>query len=129
MPPSAPSIPMPPGSAGWGRTPTRHIGISALDNGMADVYGTVAAVAAKAFDQRLSQLAKQVCRADPRTLDQRRADALLSLAQGRGLACKCGQPGCPRRKGAGDREPGAAQVIINVVASDQTVAGNSAAPG
>ncbi|MGA9675917.1 MAG: DUF222 domain-containing protein, partial [Mycobacterium sp.] len=36
----------------------RHIGISALDNGMAEIYGNVAATAAAAFDQRLSQLAK-----------------------------------------------------------------------
>jgi hypothetical protein len=53
-----------------------HIGINALDSGMAEVYGTVAAATATAFDRRLSQLAKQVCSADPRTLDQRRADAL-----------------------------------------------------
>ncbi|WP_394328731.1 DUF222 domain-containing protein, partial [Mycobacterium avium] len=43
---------------------------------MAEVHGSVAAAAATAFDRRLSQLAKQVCPADPRTLDQRRADAL-----------------------------------------------------
>ncbi|HWT48974.1 MAG TPA: DUF222 domain-containing protein, partial [Mycobacterium sp.] len=69
----------------------RHIGISALDNGMAEVYGSVAASAATAFDRRLSQLAKQVCPADPRTLDQRRADALAALTEGRALACSCGR--------------------------------------
>ena len=58
----------------------RHIGINPLDNGMAEVYGTIAAAAATAFDRRLSQLAKQVCPADPRTLDQRRADALAALS-------------------------------------------------
>jgi hypothetical protein len=31
----------------------RQIGINALDNGMAEVYGTVAAAAATAFDRRL----------------------------------------------------------------------------
>lgn len=38
----------------------RFIGITAQDNGMAEVYGTVAAAAATAFDRRLSQLAKEV---------------------------------------------------------------------
>ena len=49
---------------------------------MAELYGSVAAAAATAFDRRLSQLAKQVCPADPRTLDQRRADALAALTDG-----------------------------------------------
>jgi hypothetical protein len=86
----------------------RHIAITALDNGMAEVYGNVAAATATAFDRRLSQLAKQVCQADPRTLDQRRADALGALTQGRHLACTCGQPACPTRAGddSSARPPG-----------------------
>jgi hypothetical protein len=64
---------------------------------MAEVYGTVAAAAATAFDRRLSQLAKQECPEDPRMLDQRRADALAALAQGRRLACACGRPDCANR--------------------------------
>jgi hypothetical protein len=109
----------------------RHIGINALANGMAEVYGTVGAAAATAFDRRLSQLAKRVCPADPRTLDQRRADALAALAQGRRLACACGQPSCPTRSGD-DQHPESdrgAQVVINVVASDQTVFSDSDQPG
>ena len=109
----------------------RHIGITALDNGMAEIYGNVAAAAATAFDRRLSQLAKQVCPADPRTMDQRRADALDALTQGRRLACACGQPDCPTRAevDATERDPGGARVVINVVASEQTVCGGSDAPG
>lgn len=49
----------------------RHIGISATDHGMAEIYGTVAVTAATAFDRRLSDLAKQVCPADPRSMDRR----------------------------------------------------------
>jgi hypothetical protein len=109
----------------------RHIGISALGNGMTELYGRVAASAAAGFDRRLSQLAKQVCPADPRTLDQRRADALAALTEGRTLACGCGQADCPTRAGAGgaDRDPGATRVVINVVASGQTVHGDGSAPG
>ncbi|MBO0865276.1 MAG: HNH endonuclease [Mycobacterium sp.] len=109
----------------------RYIGITARDNGMAEVYGTVAATAATAFDRRLSQLAGQVCSADPRTLDQRRADALAALSEGRQLACACGQPECPRRVDVAgpDCDPGGAQVVITVVASEQTVNGQSDQPG
>jgi len=107
----------------------RHIGINALGNGMAEVYGTVGAAAATAFDRCLSELAKQVCPSDPRTLDQRRADALAALTQGRPLSCACGQPDCATTVVDPARDPGGAQVVINVVASDQTVRGDSAQPG
>lgn len=109
----------------------RYIGITAQDNGMAEVYGTVAAAAATAFDRRLSQLAKQVCAADPRTLDQRRADALAALTEGRRLVCACGQPQCANRVDIteSDRDPAGTQVIVTVVASEQTVTGESDLPG
>ncbi|MGV0162707.1 HNH endonuclease signature motif containing protein [Mycobacterium colombiense] len=109
----------------------RCIGISAAADGMAEVHGSVAASAAVAFDRRLSQLAKQVCPADPRTMDQRRADALGALAEGRELACACGQADCPVRVGAHDRDddrPGA-RVVINVVAGERTVHDDGAEPG
>lgn len=106
----------------------RYIGIIAQANGMAKLYGTVAATAATTFDRRLSQLAGQVCAADPRTLDQRRADALSALTQGRQLACACGQPDCPCRDDAGG-EASPAQVVINVVASSDTLTGDSERPG
>lgn len=107
----------------------RHIAITATDNGMAEINGSVAATAATAFDRRLSQLAKQVCPADPRTMDQRRADALAALAENRGLACACGQPECPMRGNDDKRDRIGAQVIINVVASEQTVYADGAGPG
>ncbi|SON60180.1 hypothetical protein MSIMFI_01674 [Mycobacterium simulans] len=106
----------------------RHIGVNALGNGMAEVYGTVPATAATAFDRRLSQLASQVCAGDPRTMDQRRADAVAALTEGRGLACGCGQPGCPNAT-ATERNSRGVRVVINVVASEQTVYGTSAQPG
>jgi len=109
----------------------RHIAVSAHGNGMADLYGSVAVAAATAFDQRLSQLAKDVCPADPRTLDQRRADALAALTEGRRLGCACGSPDCPTRAGdeQGMPDPGGARVVINVVASDQTVYHDGDRPG
>jgi Domain of unknown function (DUF222) len=54
----------------------RHIGISPLHSGMAEIWGDVRAPDALAFDRRLDELAVTVCSADPRTKAQRRADAL-----------------------------------------------------
>lgn len=99
----------------------RRIGINALGNGMAEVYGTVAAATATAFDLRLSQLAKQVCAADPGTLDQSRANALAALTRGRPLACACGRHDCPARADVGaERDRGGARVVVNVIAGAET---------
>jgi hypothetical protein len=109
----------------------RYIAVSPGADGMAQVYGTVAAAAAAAFDRRLSQLATAVCADDPRTLDQRRADALAALSQGRPLPCGCGQSGCPRRADAAGphRDARGAQVVISVIADAQTVSGRRQQPG
>lgn len=107
----------------------RHVGVRPLENGMAEVYGVVGAAAATAFDQVLSVMAKQVCADDPRTMDQRRADALDALTQNRRLACGCGKPACPVRSDDADRAPDGARVVINVVAGEQTVHGDSDRPG
>jgi hypothetical protein len=108
----------------------RHVGFRALDNGMAELYGKVAASVAAVFDQRLSQLASQVCGSDPRTVDQRRADALAAVTQGAALVCGCGQPDCPTRSDSGPtRGRRGAQVVINVIAGEDTVHGASDQPG
>ena len=109
----------------------RRIDISALDNGMAQISGTLAAAAAAAVDRRLSQLATQVCAGDPRTLDQRRADALGALAAGRALTCTCGQTDCPNRSKGADAGGGAGGVhtVINVITTDTTLQRDGAAPG
>lgn len=75
---------------------------------MAELYGTVSATTATAFDRRLAQMAKGVCGHDPRTLDQRRADALGALAKGRRLRCECGRADCPANTRSDDsaRDPG-----------------------
>jgi hypothetical protein len=66
------------------------------------------------LDRRLTQLAHDVCPGDPRTLAQRRADALGALAAGaETLACACGTPECPTGT---DPDPRAAAVVIHVVA-------------
>jgi hypothetical protein len=64
-------------------------------SGAATLWAELFATDAKALDTRLDALAKTVCDGDPRTTDQRRADALGALALGADrLACRCGNPDC-----------------------------------
>ena len=106
----------------------RHIEVTALPGGAAKVSGQVAAAAAAAFDQRLSELANGVCAGDPRTMAARRADALAAMAQGRALVCTCGTADCPARGGS-EAAPAGARVVVNVVAAEDTVRGRSDQPG
>jgi hypothetical protein len=89
------------------------IGPADRDSGTAALWGSLLATDAAVLDRRLTQMAQQVCDDDPRTLDQRRADALGALAAGgEHLACACASPDCP----AETDDPRAGAVIINVVA-------------
>lgn len=101
----------------------REVFIGESEPGMAEVQGRLFGVDARALDQRLDAMADSVCAQDPRTRDQRRADALGALAVGADrLGCNCGTPDCP----AGGRSPG--PVVIHVVTEQATVAGRSSNP-
>ncbi|MHA7652812.1 HNH endonuclease signature motif containing protein [Mycobacterium sp. ML4] len=87
-------------------------------SGTAQLWGTLLSTDAAVLDRRLTQLAHQVCPSDPRTLAQRRADALGMLAAGGDrLACHCPDPDCPAR--VPDARAGA--VVIHVIAEPATV--------
>ena len=91
----------------------RHVTISPdeHDSGTAALWGSLYATDAAALDRRLTEMAQQLCDGDPRTLDQRRADALGALAAGgEHLACGCGKAEC--RAGSDSR---AAAVVVHVV--------------
>jgi hypothetical protein len=63
-------------------------------------------------DRRLTTMAKGVCKDDPRTLEQRRADAMGAWGAGADhLACRCGNPDCPAAAGDGR----ASNVVIHIV--------------
>jgi len=101
----------------------REVSIWECDPGMAEVYGRLLGADAMALDRRLNALAETVCAADPRTRDERRADALGVLAAGSDrLGCRCGAADCA----AGARATG--RVVIHVVAEQATVEGRGAAP-
>ncbi|MCX2711401.1 DUF222 domain-containing protein [Mycolicibacterium sp. J2] len=84
-------------------------------NGVASFWGRLRVTDKQALQRRLDGLAASVCARDPRTVRQRRADALATLGvvgpQLERLACMCGDPDCP---GSG-KDPRAAAVTIHVV--------------
>jgi Domain of unknown function (DUF222) len=81
------------------------------------LWGTLFAHHAAALDQRLDKLARTTCEADPRTLDQRRSDAMGALANGSDrLACLCGELDC---RGTA---PGTGSVVIHIVANSDSCA-------
>ncbi len=94
----------------------RDVVIAPADDqsGTAALWGSLLATDAAVLDRKLTQMAHQVCDDDPRTLAQRRADALGTLAAGgEQLACGCASTDCPAGAGADAR---ATAVVIHVVA-------------
>lgn len=84
------------------------------EHGIADVWGRLYATDAQLLDERLGQIVEHVCHDDPRTVAQRRADALGALAVGADhLTCRCERPDCP---GATVDDERAGSVRIHVIA-------------
>ncbi len=99
--------------------------VDSTDTQMAFVTGNVLATAGQALDRRLNELAGTVCDADPRTREQRRADALGALAAGADrLVCGCASSDCAAAVRTCSRN-----VVIHVVAEQATVDGSGTAPG
>ncbi len=65
------------------RARDREVSIWNSADGMGEVYAQLYATDAQALDARLNALVATVCAGDPRSTDQRRADALGALAAGR----------------------------------------------
>jgi hypothetical protein len=76
-----------------------------------------------ALDKRLNAMAKSVCETDPRTVGQRRSDALGALGTGlERLTCQCGESDC-----AASETP-TGSVVIHVVADQATLDGRGNTP-
>jgi Domain of unknown function (DUF222) len=108
----------------------RFVDVDTADTGMAFVTGSVLAAAGQALDRRLQELAATVCEADPRTREQRRADALGALAAGADrLACRCGSADCGSADCLASATVSARNLVIHVVADQATVEGHGTTPG
>ncbi len=102
----------------------REVLIDEVVGGISQVRGCLFTPDARALDARLSALAATVCAHDPRTREQRRADALGALAAGADrLGCRCARPDCA----AGTRP--ASPVVIHVIAEQASLDGSGTAPG
>lgn len=100
---------------------SRDVVITPADDGSgtAQLWGTLLGTDAAVLDRRLSEMAHQVCADDPRTVAQRRADALGVLAaDGVRLACQCPDPDCTARV----PDARASAVVIHVIAEPATAA-------
>ncbi|MEM6108596.1 DUF222 domain-containing protein [Mycobacterium sp. 050272] len=83
------------------------------ESGTAAVWGRLYSTDAAALERRLGQMAHDVCDDDPRTVAQRRADALGALAAGaERLGCGCDNAECAARLQHDERATG---VVIHVV--------------
>ena len=101
----------------------RFIDVNIQETGMAYVTGSVLNTAGRALDRRLNEMADTVCEADPRTREQRRADALGALAGGADrLVCGCGSRDCVATKPVSGPN-----VVIHVVADQASVDGTGGA--
>jgi Domain of unknown function (DUF222) len=94
-------------------------------NGLTEVFGRLHTTDAHAVDARLDALAATVCDDDPRTRNQRRADAMGALAAGADrLECQCRKPHCPA-----DKSPVPRPVVIHVIAEQASVQDTGSTPG
>jgi Domain of unknown function (DUF222) len=107
------------------RIEDRYVEIAATDSGLAGIWAQLHVTDGAALDQKLDALAGTVCSADPRTKQQRRADALGALVAGLpAMRCQCQSPNCV----VAQRRP-ATDVVIHVLAEQATVSGASEYPG
>ncbi len=112
-----------PGALRHTRTSARGrevvIDVAGQQSGTAAMYGRLLATDAAVLDRRLMQMAHEVCDDDPRTIAQRRADALGALAAGaERLACTCGSIDCPTSADGTEHPSG---VVIHVVAEESAL--------
>ena len=94
-------------------------------DGLTEMFGRLVTTDAHAVDARLDALAATVCADDPRTRNQRRADAMGAMAVGaERLSCRCGQPHCPAAA-----TPVPSAVVIHVLADQASLDGSAHSPG
>ena len=81
------------------------------------VWGRLLATDAAVLKRRVAQMVQGVCDNDPRTMGERRSDAVGAIGAGKDrLACQCGSKTCP----AGD-SPSSSNVVIRVLADQSAV--------
>jgi Domain of unknown function (DUF222) len=108
------------------RVDNRGVVFWTAEDGLDGMSATLFSTDADLLETRLDGLADSVCADDPRTRDQRLADALGALGAGHDrLSCRCGSDACP----SGGRLPSPADTTIHIVAEQAAVDGRADVPG
>ncbi|TGB38751.1 HNH endonuclease signature motif containing protein [Mycolicibacterium peregrinum] len=104
----------------------RFVQVEPSSPGMASVWANIHAADGVALNQRLDAVADTVCPHDPRTREQRRADAVGPVARLQShMPCLCGREDCP----AAQKRAAADAAVVHVLADQATVNGSSDDPG
>jgi hypothetical protein len=107
----------------------RQVRVTGEADGMASLCGLLPAVQARTLDARLDGMAGQPCAHDPRTVAQRRADALAALSVGvQRLVCECGRDDCAGTVRVLDVSA-TPKLVVHVVVAAETLAGAADLPG
>jgi len=92
----------------------RYVGVSAAEDAMVHLFGSLPAADGRKLDTRLRELANTPCPADGRTFDQRKADAVGALVDGLDyLHCACGRDDCSQQ--TGDRATARKPLVILIL--------------
>jgi Domain of unknown function (DUF222) len=96
-----------------------HFGSPRDEAGFTSMWARLYAPDAVVLQGRVEEMSRSVCQYDPRTLGERRSDALTAVAAGiQQLACGCDSADCPA---AARDVPPSATAVIHVVADAATV--------
>ena len=98
---------------------SRDFSIGDLDDPAAitSVWGRLLATDAAVLKRRMAAMVAGVCDEDPRSMGERRSDAVGAIVAGHDrLACKCGSDSCPA-----DNTPASSNIVIHVLAEQSTV--------
>jgi Domain of unknown function (DUF222) len=98
------------------RTRDFQVGYFDDEAGLTAVWGALQAADAAVLDKKVAAMAATVCDNDPRSVKERRADALGALANGNNhLPCACTSPACPAR----ETQPAPKSSVVIHVLTDQ----------
>ncbi|OBB34155.1 hypothetical protein A5792_08560, partial [Mycolicibacterium peregrinum] len=104
----------------------RFVQVEASSPGMTSIWANIHAADGVALNQRLDAVADTVCAHDPRTREQRRADAVGPVARLEShMPCLCRREDCP----ATQHRAAADAAVVHVLADQATVNGTCDDPG
>ncbi|AFM16775.1 protein of unknown function DUF222 [Mycolicibacterium chubuense NBB4] len=100
------------------RTRDFKIGASQDKAETTTAWGLLMAADAIVLERRITAIVKTVCDNDPRSIGERRSDAMGAVAHGNDhLVCRCGSTDCPK---AGATAP-ASHIVIRVIADQAAI--------